>query len=807
MNPATKTTASKAIRYYQREFGRDRLTGGLLPTQNGLMVAVKQEPSEPSSSQQQAAAANGNGSTASQHSSRALQALLIVPDKDAVRASLGEAIPSGHPIGPGGDLVTEQTRSDILTWREDELEPDGSLSESYVVSVAASLIHEPPASDTAFEEALAEAQQAEARAAEEAHNDDYVAIAHDTTDSEADTTEMADAAPQARDGNEQQPAREDHPGSQPGSQDQYDVPEPNTQHNPPAEHQPEIHEAPEAPEQQDAKISVPELADTESPEQSPEQTSESSVDREGAAQPADGDYRSTATVADHETEANEAGQAQSADEVDDSIGATECASHADVPRTEDAAGAAPSVAPATSSGSTHTPSSAEQQESTEEQGRDHEPDDDPGASRASLQYPAGEGPRETVQPDSAEEDATEEDFPGASEPGAQPQSPETGAGIGASDGHASSSTAWLEEMTAGASPTPEQRAYYIGKQKAQTLLSKLTFKRPPQEPPRLASISSPIQESAIARISNSRKGPGIVVPMISKGGTGKTTVAIELAFMLGLIAGAYGDYTAARTGKVLVVDMNITNPDLHRRLKVDGDGRMGLKDLISGERLSRVVNRTPLPNVDAMFLLGQGDNDKGELPRALKDPHTMEAIINTIAGKGGYDMIVVDTANTMPAEEDNEASYSLTMWALAADARYLILQPEKASLENGAWFTESLGRALGDDARTVPILNSLPMDKVYSEAPVTTKMRANRRDAMQAITRMQAAETNHIVPAIGPMGDELKMPLFIPDYPEEVRSFAAEGRPLCMYSQTFSNAYERIALDAVRRMLDNRKPN
>lgn len=943
MNQQTTDTARKAIRFFQGQLGPNRITGGPLPGNAGLVVGIKPSPEQPAAAgSSHTSEQNGNGAAGSGAGSSTLDALLVVANRGEEDPPLIEALRDGERIGPAGDVVGEKTRHAILSWREDQIDTDGSMSESYVVSVAATLIQSPPepgdpstrdehqpAAYQTDEHDLASSSVAAEQTKDESSSDPAEARSATDQQSDGEPTTAQGAEPRScvdhkhsigqlpEEGNpaQHQHSRAEQPVSQQPSHSSYDDSEPATAeteqqsaHADPDRHdddilepvkenegkdyspplassgqstpnelnaEPQRVEEPQAPDHLDGEpddthvgqgeeLPEPDIA-YEQPPDAPE--AEYEVDTPDLDDPADEEYlygnahedapgdaedgtpaseqdtreleapverRPPQEQADasgalqqpgeqvgieesggeaSEQAAQQTGQGFPADDVSTiqdtySQGTPAAVDGPDQPRPGDIR-QQPTYAGNTDDGP--VPSEPADQANATDQ---HDPVAGSGSSPAQIAsesapvssdtlYPAGQGPNDP-QPESGSESTRAQDgvqHTSTANPPADPPAdpPET-------DDLEDPHSGWLEGLVSGNTPTPEQRAYYIGKQKASKLSAKLTFKKAPEPPPRLATVD-PIPEQAIELIASSPKGPGIVMPMTSKGGTGKTTVAVELAFMLGMVAGAYGNNVGGRTGRVLLADMNINNPDLAERIQVDGAGRMGLKDLLNGEHLSRVVNRTALPNVDALFLLGKEDYDKADLPAVFSDERGMEAIISAVAGSGGYDMIVIDTSNTFPGEAYNPASYSLTMWAVAADARYLVLQPEIASFVNAARFAARMGSVLGEtEAHTVPVLNRFPVSRVYEEAPITAKMAANRRDAIKAIKRLQEADGYPVTAAMDARGDPLKAPLYLPDYPEEVQGFGAEGRPLCMYSQTFAAAYHRIAMDAVRRIYDNRRP-
>lgn len=891
MNPETRETARKAITFFRHELGDHRVTGGSLPEANGLIIAVKaaDRAEGPSGydSQEPRHALNGNGSAtatvaATSTAPQALQALLVVADRDADGLTLMDPMTDGARVGPVGDLVGHGTRRATLYWHESNIEQDGTLSEAYVLSVAASLIQS-PAADTADAGTPTVPRSVEDEANDGLPDNTPPGTGHDSEKLEsgqctgreegnpgAGSTGSApdDNTPEIPRPNPAGPASLDRDPQATGDYDSYEPPadtgradqpsqpvsldpsyrEPAgkgsgdqvAQHSPPQEAGPSgtgdgrSHPGlPESPAGEDlaepgldaffASMDPGQEADTYStttPQQAPDpavpepqvpEPSESlapeSPAREQPAPEADGPGRPASYQPDPYQPPGDAQDPQHYQDSPQPSRDTAPGPRVATPEPQMVpdANRAPAFGPNADTGqldhARQRPGlgdapAGDGMPQTGLSGTYHDP------ALQSLQRPPMNAPathQENPQTEAAQTEAPIGTEHGWSTPprSANPQTHET---------HEERED-WLEQLATGKTQTPEQRAYLIGKQAAAKLSARLTLKKAPDPPPKLATIH-PAPQPAIERIHeaarNAAYGPGIVVPMISKGGTGKTTVAIETAFAFGMMFGAQGNNTSARTGRVLLVDVNLTNPDLAHRLWVDGAGKLGMKQLVEGEHLSRVVNRTALPNVDALFLLGRGDNDKGMLPSVFGDQRAMESLISEIAWNGGYDVIVVDTANTLPAEEDNPASYALTMWAAIADARYLILQPEVASFRNASSFAASLGEALGERANAVPVLNSFPVQKVYEEAPITSQMAAKRRASLAAIKRLEEMPEYPVVGAVGPKGHPLQTPLIVPDYPEEVRGFAAEGRPLSMFSQTFANAYSRIALDALRRILDNR---
>ena len=100
MHQLTLKSAQKAIAAFREEVGYRRVTGGLLPSRRGLVVAVKPgaEGSPPSGSN-----ANGSPSGLGSAAGAPLQALLIVPDQGEDTAALLEELDQTGLTGTGGD--------------------------------------------------------------------------------------------------------------------------------------------------------------------------------------------------------------------------------------------------------------------------------------------------------------------------------------------------------------------------------------------------------------------------------------------------------------------------------------------------------------------------------------------------------------------------------------------------------------------------------------------------------------------------------------------------------------------------------
>lgn len=855
MNHQTIATAQKAIHYYQSEVGSQRVTGGSLPDNAGLMVAVR-----PSGTPHQAEHShNGNGFTpahsASQDGTQApLQALLLIADEGVDAFPLIAAFSEGATIGPTGDSVGPGTKKTLISWDADYIDADGSLTERYVISVAATLLPEhsaPMGEDDEPGPESAASKQTYTIAADERDTLETDGLTAPTTDQEAGERGDAEENPEHEVPSREAPSANEQSASERIVFQAHTVPETGAEDDSAEletvpQSEADTAELETAPPPEDAVKSR--LATDNGPDDYVDV--EISTDSAGPGLTPEHDpapEQEPEAAAAHDEDARAVPDAQEApveDEEHVSRSASDHSAADEEPQFPPQAEAADYTSRA---GSTAVQASEEDVPATTDMPEADTPEADTpeaGTPEADLPVSTDPGPQEEAHttPEAPETSGTPaqsaEEDDGLPEAGAdasadyqeQPierlqyeEEQEDGADRSGQDAHASRSTEtatyegdaseeaeeadshWIHTLTQGRTSTPEQRAYLIQARNSSKLAAKLRIKRPPEQPPRLAHIDT-LPEPAIERVATSPEGPGIVMPMIRKGGTGKTTVALELAFMLARLFGDDGADTPSRTGRVLLADMNLTNPDLPERLHVSGNGRAGVKDLLAGEHISRVVNRTALANLDALFLLGRGDEEIAPLMRDLSDEETMRAVIRTMVRDGGYDVLVVDTANTLPAEAENPASFVMTMWASIADARYLILQPEKAAFKNAASFVRRLGSALGDDKPIVPVLNSFPLQKVYEEAPVTPDMANRRQAAIAAVEYFQNSEAYPVVPALNARGKKLANPLIVPDYPEEVRGFAAEGRALSMYSQTFANAYRSIALDAVRRMLDNRNP-
>ncbi len=917
MNPETTLAVRKAIQYFSQNVERERLVGGAIPDDNGLIVALKPEhkpdhnngagdsgavPTDPPGSP--AIGANGTHHPGAGTPSE-LQGLLVIPDRGSDYGIIMEKIYDGTPVGSGGDVVSRDTRIEIASWSDDHLDTDGSLSAAYVASLGDRILNsaiKTPAKEESREEnqednkePLSPEQLINAELDRAAATGDYsrmpgqapdtVAGAAEHTEERAEETEEQ-AAEQTTAGPEQaqiddgavesehslehpsdRPSEDPseglpgdsseditqdltehvHHGSAPGADSGDDAKpagvsatgEPTdepTKSRDPVEDEARVtgsepYEAaqPEAPDEAElAGTPQADEEDRQNKEQARQLQAWIAEHGDGAFQrsPAEQEQQEHHQQEHHQQEHHQREQTghqrhhdgdgrqhrQGAYAREDY--APEAPLGQDIPGEYEERPQHAFRAFADSPGPAETPRASDTHEEGSQGSRVYDPDaakrreariepeDNPATSQEeehSRTTTSGR-PENPGSPGGPEADQRPTTYSEHIRSGLHEDHPERDAGL------QSETYDWLAKLSTGKTQTPEQRQYLIAKHRSGKIVNKVLLKKKPQPPQQLATIPEP-ETGAIDKIADSDRGPGIVVPMISKGGTGKTTVSIETAFALAMMFGAHGNNTSSRTGRVLLLDMNLTNPDLAHRIAVDGSGTTGLKDLINGDHLSRVVNRTVLPNLDVMFLPGRRDNDKGILPDVLGDAYAMNSLISAFLTNQAYDAIVVDTANTLPGEEDNPASYALTMWANVADARYLVLQPEIASFRNAALFATRLKEALGyENSELVPVINSFPTKKVYDEAPITKAMADKRRATHEAVAVLEREPSIHVVKPRG-QGDAqyLTTPLFVPDYPEEIRGFAAEGRPISMFSQTFASAYSRVALDAVRRMVNNRQ--
>lgn len=127
-----------------------------------------------------------------------------------------------------------------------------------------------------------------------------------------------------------------------------------------------------------------------------------------------------------------------------------------------------------------------------------------------------------------------------------------------------------------------------------------------------------------ARAAEGRPRPKVVLVTSSLPGEGKTTFAVSLATR------------AARTGKVLLIDLDLRQPNVHRELGQPSSAGL-VEHLAEGRPLGEVVRRDPGTGLDFLPV-----GAAAEEPTELVEGGGMARLLE--AGRAGYDLVVLDTA-------------------------------------------------------------------------------------------------------------------------------------------------------------------
>lgn len=128
-----------------------------------------------------------------------------------------------------------------------------------------------------------------------------------------------------------------------------------------------------------------------------------------------------------------------------------------------------------------------------------------------------------------------------------------------------------------------------------------------------------------ARAAEGRPKPKVVLVTSSLPGEGKTTFAVSLATR------------AARTGKVLLIDLDLRQPNVHRELGRPPTAGL-VEHLAEGRPLGEVVQSDPGTGLDFLPVGAAA----AEEPTELVEGGGMARLLD--AGRAGYDLVVLDTA-------------------------------------------------------------------------------------------------------------------------------------------------------------------
>jgi capsular exopolysaccharide synthesis family protein len=118
--------------------------------------------------------------------------------------------------------------------------------------------------------------------------------------------------------------------------------------------------------------------------------------------------------------------------------------------------------------------------------------------------------------------------------------------------------------------------------------------------------------------------PKVVLVTSSLPGEGKTTLALSLARLV------------ARSGRVLVVDLDLRQPNVHRQLGAEPSA--GVVEYVAGERtLDEVVRHDPASGLDYVPVGGRTTD-----PTELVESDRLRDLVE--AGRARYDRVVIDSA-------------------------------------------------------------------------------------------------------------------------------------------------------------------
>ena len=121
-----------------------------------------------------------------------------------------------------------------------------------------------------------------------------------------------------------------------------------------------------------------------------------------------------------------------------------------------------------------------------------------------------------------------------------------------------------------------------------------------------------------------RERPKVLLVTSSLPGEGKTTLALSLAAL------------AARSGRVLVIDLDLRQPNVHRKL--GGEAPVGIVEYVAGERaLDEVIRHDAASGVDYLPVAERTTD-----PTELVESERLRELL--IAARARYDHVVIDSA-------------------------------------------------------------------------------------------------------------------------------------------------------------------